>query len=262
MLISSLKSSTRSSLLAAKIQKGSDGVSPVAFFTMVTYRLPPRLAIIAGLIPCNARLVDVGTDHGLLPIRLLQENRIQSAIATDIRPGPLDRGKSNAILHGVENISFRLCNGLDGVDAHEADTVVIAGMGGENIVDILQRAPWCSENVRLILQPMSRPEVLRYALKELRLRILSETLVEDSGRLYSVIVAEGGEAEVYSPAELYTGLFRHVQSQALFGRLLDEQNARLTPAVNGLMRSGKAEDIPRLEELKAALSGIQSAERG
>jgi len=229
---------------------------------MIHYRLPPRLAVIAELIPLHARLVDVGTDHGLLPIRLLQEKRIHSAIATDIRPGPLDRGKANASHHGVDNISFRLCNGLDGVNAHEADTVVIAGMGGENIVDILQRAPWCSENKRLILQPMSRPEVIRKALKELKLQILSETLVEDSGRLYSVIVAEGGVGDIYSPAELYTGLFRYVQSQPLFTRLLMEQKARLTPAVNGLSHSEKPEDILRLNELKAALEGIQRAERG
>lgn len=238
------------------------GDFPVAFFTMNTYRLPPRLAVIAGLIPENARLADVGTDHGLLPIRLLQENRILSAVATDIRPGPLDRGKANAAQHGVDNISFRLCNGLDGVQSHEVDTVVIAGMGGENIVDILQRASWCRHGVRLILQPMSRPEVLRGALMGLSLRILSETLVEDTGRLYSVIVAEGGTAEVYTPAELYTGLFRHVGHQPLFKRLLKEQDMRLTPAVNGLAHSDRPEDIERRETLKAALEGIRSAERG
>lgn len=229
---------------------------------MNTHRLPPRLSVIADLVPKNARLADVGTDHGLLPIFLLQEQKILSAIATDIRPGPLDRGMSNAAQHGVENISFRLCNGLDAVSPHEADTVVIAGMGGENIVDILQRAPWCSQGVRLILQPMSRPEVFRSALASLHLRILSETLVEDSGRLYSVLVAEGGVAEEYSPAELYTGLFCHVGHQPLFSRLLKEQDCRLTPAVNGLSHSGKQEDIDRLLVLRDALEGIRKAERG
>ena len=229
---------------------------------MNTYHLTPRLATIANLIPQNARLADVGTDHGLLPIRLLQDNRISMAVATDIRPGPLDRGKANAVQHGTENISFRLCNGLEAVAPHEVDTVVIAGMGGENIVDILKMAPWCAEGVRLILQPMSRPEVLRGALNELKIKILSETLVVDSGRLYSVIAAEGGRAEAYSPAELYTGLFEHVKDQALFSRLLKEQAMRLTPAVNGLANSEKAEDIQRRETLKLALDGIFEAERG
>ena len=229
---------------------------------MNVHHLNLRLATIANLIPPNAKLADVGTDHGLLPIRLLQENRISMAIATDIRQGPLDRGKANAVQHGVNNISFRLCNGLEAVAPHEVDTVVIAGMGGENIVDILNRAPWCSQGVRLILQPMSRPEVLRSSLKELGLRILSETLVEDAGRLYSVIAAEGGTAEDYTPAELYTGLFSHVQDQSLFPRLLREQAMRLTPAVNGLAASEKIEDIQRRDALKTALEGILGAERG
>lgn len=241
--------------------KGGGGGIPVAFFTMNNYRLPPRLALIASLVPENARLADVGTDHGFLPICLLQENKIRSAIATDIRQGPLDRGKANAVQHGVDSISFRLCNGLEAVSADEVDTVVIAGMGGENILDILQRAPWCSKGVRLILQPMSRPEVFRGALESLHLHILSETLVEDAGRLYSVIVAEGGEPDVYSPAELYTGLFCHVKKQPLFSRLLKEQEARLTPAVNGLARSDKEDDISRLEMLKNALEGILRAGR-
>jgi len=228
---------------------------------MNTFRLPPRLAVIAGHVPENARLADVGTDHGLLPIRLLLDDRIISAVATDIRQGPLDRGRANAIEYGVDNISFRLCNGLDRVAAREVDTVVIAGMGGENILDILQRAPWCSEGVRLILQPMSRPEVFRSALSSLHLRILSETLVVDSGRLYSVIVSEGGEPEEYSAAELYTGLFRHVKDQPLFPRLLKEQEARILPAVNGLARAEKEEDISRRDALKIALEGIQRAGR-
>lgn len=235
--------------------------TPRRLFTMNTYRLPPRLAVIAGHVPVNARLADVGTDHGLLPIRLLQDGHIQSAVATDIRQGPLDRGMSNAVQYGVENISFRLCNGLDAVSASEVDTIVIAGMGGENILDIIQRAPWCTRGVKLILQPMSRPEVFRGALESLRLCIISETLVEDTGRLYSVIVAEGGNPEEYTPAELYTGLFRHVKDQKLFPRLLKELEARLTPAVNGLARSEKSEDISRLTLLKTALEGIQRAGR-
>lgn len=223
--------------------------------------MPPRLAVIANSIPKGAHLVDVGTDHGLLPVRLLMEGHIASALATDIRQGPLDRAVANASLHGAENIAFRLCDGLDGVAPEEADTVVIAGMGGENITDILSRAPWCARGVRLILQPMSRSEVFRGNLKCLGLRILSETLVEDTGRLYSVIVAEGGEADEYTETELYTGLFRHVCGDKWFPRLLKEQENRLTPAVRGLGHSEREEDIQRLARLKTALQGIIDARR-
>ena len=66
-----------------------------------TFKLPPRLAAIAALVPDGARLADVGTDHALLPIRLLLDGKIQSAVATDIRPGPLSRAKENACAAGV-----------------------------------------------------------------------------------------------------------------------------------------------------------------
>ena len=66
-----------------------------------TFKLPPRLAAIAALVPDGARLADVGTDHALLPIRLLLDGKIQSAVATDIRPGPLSRAKENAYAAGV-----------------------------------------------------------------------------------------------------------------------------------------------------------------
>ena len=110
-----------------------------------TFKLPPRLAAIAALVPDGARLADIGTDHALLPIRLLLDGKIQSAIAADIRPGPLSRAKENACAAMVTNLSCVLCDGLTGISPDSVDTVVIAGMGGENIAGILRAAPWaCS----------------------------------------------------------------------------------------------------------------------
>ena len=103
-----------------------------------TFKLPPRLAAIAALVPDGARLADVGTDHALLPIRLLLDGKIQSAVATDIRPGPLSRAKENAYAAGVQDLSCVLCDGLTDVSPDSVDTVVIAGMGGENIAAILR----------------------------------------------------------------------------------------------------------------------------
>ena len=123
--------------------------------------LQPRLQAIADLVPQGSRIADVGTDHGYLPIYLLQRNRISCAIATDIRPGPLEHGKRTAREWGREHqISFRLCDGLAEVSPQEVDTVVIAGMGGETIAAILDAVPWCHEK-ELLLQPMSRAEFRR-----------------------------------------------------------------------------------------------------
>ena len=165
---------------------------------MELVKLPPRLAALAELVPEGARLADVGTDHGLLPIRLLQEGRLRSATAADLRPGPLSRARANAEACGVSNLRFLLCDGLAGFSPGDADTVVIAGMGGETIASILTAAPWACERCTLLLQPMSRPEVLRRAFPALSLRIGQERLVSDADKIYSVILARHGEPLVLS----------------------------------------------------------------
>ena len=107
--------------------------------------LSPRLAAIAALVPQGARLADVGTDHAYLPVRLLLDGGIASAVATDVNEGPLQRGRETAERYGVRTILFRRCDGLADVRADEVDTVVIAGMGGDLIARILAAAPWTKQ---------------------------------------------------------------------------------------------------------------------
>ena len=156
--------------------------------------LTPRLALIAGWVPQGARIADVGTDHAYLPVWLTLHGRVASAIASDLRPGPLDRARQTGRRFGVEErISFRLGNGLQAVGPEECDTVVIAGMGGENIAMILSRAPWTADGDHtLLLQPQSRAEALRAFLQDHGCAIVREALVRDRGHLYPVMEAEAG----------------------------------------------------------------------
>ena len=208
-----------------------------------TFKLPPRLAAIAALVPNGARLADVGTDHALLPIRLLLDGKIRSAVATDIRPGPLSRAKENAYAAGVQNLSCILCDGLSGVSSGDADTIVVAGMGGENIAGILRAAPWACRDALLILQPMSRPEELRAALPSLGLSICAERLVRDAGRLYSILAVRAGMPDELSMGEL------------------SEQEKRLETAIQGLERSGRDSDRERLNTLRLAAADIAEMRR-
>lgn len=156
--------------------------------------LSARLALLADWVPQGARLADVGTDHGLLPIWLRLRGRISSAVASDLRPGPLSRARENAAAYGADGIDFRLCDGLAAVEAGECDTVTIAGMGGENIAAILAAAPWTADGRHtLLLQPQSRAEALRRFLAEHGYAIAREALVRDRGFLYPVIEAGAGE---------------------------------------------------------------------
>lgn len=228
---------------------------------MEKIHLPPRLARIASLVPKGARVADVGTDHGLLPIWLLQNGIAVSAVATDIRPGPLSRAENNRRALGIESMRCVLCDGLEAVSPDEADTVVIAGMGGENIAEILRKAPWTASETLLLLQPMSRPETLRASLMDCGIEIIGEYLVMDSGRIYPVIAARGGKTGPCMEGELYTGRHELVSGEELFPALLSSLTKKLDQAVGGLERSQREEDRLRLEHLRRVRRDLEVMRR-
>ncbi|MBQ9082518.1 MAG: tRNA (adenine(22)-N(1))-methyltransferase TrmK, partial [Clostridia bacterium] len=160
-----------------------------------TIQLNPRLHLAASMIRPGTKLADIGTDHGHLPIALLQQNAVASAIGADLREGPLAHARKNAVQYGVaDRISLRCCNGLTGIAPEEADDIVIAGMGGELIATILQAAPWVKDpSKRLILQAMSSAEELRRYLYTEGFFIEREEAVTDANRVYTVLQA------VYAP---------------------------------------------------------------
>ena len=160
-------------------------------------KLSARLALLADCVPQDAVLADIGTDHAYLPIALVESGRIKRAIAGDVVRGPYQAAKKAVAAAGCEKeISVRLGNGLAVLKPGEAEVVVIAGMGGATIVEILTDLPEITAELkRLILQPMIAAGQVRRWLRENGWRIISEELVEDSGRIYEVIVAEKGESE-------------------------------------------------------------------
>lgn len=169
--------------------------------------LSERLQLIASLVEKGARICDVGTDHGYLPIALLKSGRVSYAIATDIREKPLESARNNACKSGENRIDLRLCDGLCDVKSGEVDTVIIAGMGGEVIAGILDRCDWVKNTcVKLILQPMTSAEALRDYLAENGFAIKVEVALEENGHIYSVISAcfDGTIREI-DPAYRYIG---------------------------------------------------------
>ncbi len=219
--------------------------------------LQPRLHLISTLVPQNAKLVDVGTDHGYLPIFLLQEGRITSAIATDIGVEPLAHAKRTANEQDISDIDFRCCDGLCDVAPQEIDTVVIAGMGGETICHILQEAVWTREEGRLLLlQPMTKVELLRKWLYANGYHIAREHLVRDKGILYTVFSVYGGEAEPLTLAQLYGGV--NVQSDPLYPEYLKERIKKAEYALAGLRRSTRNDTAGRIEESEEILRALKS----
>ena len=170
-------------------------------------KLSPRLMAAADFVRPMAVVADVGTDHAYLPIYLCKLGKIRSAVASDINEGPVARAKINVATHSLaKKISVCHTDGLTGIDAYAPTDIIICGMGGELIAEIIKRAEWTkNKNIRLILQPMTHADKLRKFLCDEGYLITDEALAKEE-KVYQIICAEyRGEAVQYSPIELIFG---------------------------------------------------------
>lgn len=220
--------------------------------------LQPRLRLLAEMTPHGGRLADIGTDHGYLPVWLLQEGRIPSAIAADVGVEPLEHARRTAEEYETQGLDFRLCDGLSGIEPEETDTVVIAGMGGETIRDILRAAPWAADGHHtLLLQPMTKVELLRGWLRENGYRCTEERLVQDKGKLYVILSVTGGPSGEASDAERYGGFC--LEHDPLYGLYLEQQLRRLYLRMDGLHRGGDESEAEPLAALADILEKKKEA---
>lgn len=215
--------------------------------------LTPRLRAIADQVPKGAKLADIGTDHGYLPVWLVLNGVVDSAIAADLRKGPLERAKQTAARYGVEGkLRFRLCDGLAGIAPEEADVIAIAGMGGDTIAAILAAAPWTREKT-LLLQPMTAQPELRRWLSAHGYAIQSERAAREGQRLYCVLAASGGEMPPLSPGELWAGKQNNFPHR---GEYLDYVAAKAGKALRGQMAAARP-DGAEIAALRAVLDDLR-----
>lgn len=168
-------------------------------------KLSERLSACVHFIRPGARVADVGTDHGYLPIYLLKNHIASYCIASDLREKPLRCAVDNARRYRVEDqMDFFQSNGLDHVPVEKVDTVVCAGMGGDLIRDIITRAKelW-DPSYQLILQPQSGVPEVREFLWVNGFEILEEKLARDGRFIYSVMNVRYGEGTVKSLGEYF-----------------------------------------------------------
>ncbi len=175
--------------------------------------LSKRLRMNASLVTEGYRLADVGTDHGYIPIALVQEGKIPSALAMDVNPGPLGRAEQHIKEYQLDSvIHTRLSDGVKQLQPAEADSVLIAGMGGALIIKILEEGKEVLKTVKeLILQPQSEIDKVRRYLVQAGYVIVKEDMVFEDGKYYPVMKAELGEMQ-YEQEIFYQ-----------FGKLLLEQ---------------------------------------
>lgn len=161
-------------------------------------KLTSRLSTIANLVPKGMVVADIGTDHGYIPVYLIENKIAKKVIAADVNEGPLLSAKKTIKANKLEDfIETRLGNGLAPLSAGEVDIVIIAGMGGLLIRDILMNRSEVAKSVKqFILQPMVAQDELRKWLIEHNFKIVNERLVREDHRIYEVMVVEQGKQTV------------------------------------------------------------------
>ena len=206
-----------------------------------------RLELIASLAKNGVGVADVGTDHAYIPIIMRKSGYKGNIIAGDINECPLEKARISLENAGLsDSVELVLCDGLSGIDSSKVDTVIVAGMGGDTITGILDRGlydmpEWASRSdYKLILQPVTKPEILRFWLVNNGFIITSEMQTEENGMLYQIICAQPGESPKYKDAELYTGRLEQIQDSKYFDKLLSMHIKRFKAAADSLQNAEKA----------------------
>lgn len=205
--------------------------------------LSPRLLAAAELCAQARSVIDVGCDHAQLCIHLARRYPELRLCASDLRPGPLAAARKNLAAAGLaERVRTVLCDGLSAFSAQDGEAIVICGMGGELICKILAEAPWSLDGRLLVLQPMSKAEVLRAFLAERGCAVMHERLVAEEEKIYCVLAAHGGAAPYAPEQTLFTAAMRR---EPLFCTYLARERARLLQIAQGRVRGGQSDAAER-----------------
>jgi len=167
-----------------------------------------RLQRVAAQVPAGARLADIGSDHGYLPVALLRRGAIVAAVAGEVALTPFLAAERTVRENGLgEYITVRLANGLEAIEPDDGITAVsLCGMGGETIRDIFEAGKArLSGKERLILQPNGGERPLRQWLMDNGYCIVHEEVLRENRFDYEIIIAEPGEPVLYSDQQLYFG---------------------------------------------------------
>ncbi len=213
-----------------------------------------RLKQIADLVPHCRTLADVGTDHGYIPIYCASHGICDSALAMDINPMPLRSAQNNIIKYCLQDkIGVRLSDGLQALSADEADVIVIAGMGGLLMRDILSQGDAVIGNdTLLILQPMLAVRELREYLYSNGFDICDEYVCREQDKFYNIITARRGEG-AHDDCDIIVGRNLRQNSPDTFAAYVDYRLRVLGKIANGMKKSAQssAHEIDAVEnELK------------
>lgn len=228
--------------------------------------LSKRLTAVASLVTAGMKILDIGTDHGYIPIYLVKKGIIPGAVAMDVNEGPLKRARQNICLNGLEDkISTRISDGFGAVFPGEADAALIAGMGGGLIIRILSEGAGAVAGLKeCILQPQSEIEKVRAFLLKEGFLFIAEDMVLEDGKYYPMMkVVPPGQhmrtenKEAWSDEQLYYGkLLLETRHKVLRDYLTNEFKVK-EKILNELKDKGTENAVRRREELKHELERVR-----
>jgi len=212
-----------------------------------------RLELVASFVPQGAVLLDVGSDHAYLPIELVERGQIEAAIAGEVVDGPYQSAIKNIEAYGLkEKIQVRLANGLAAFEeADQVSVITISGMGGRLIATILEEGLDKLANVeRLILQPNNREDDLRLWLQEHGFQIVAESILEEAGKFYEILVVEAGQMKL-SASDVRFGPFLSKEVSPVFFQKWQKEAAKLEFALSQIPEKNIEERQVLVDKIQA-----------
>lgn len=220
--------------------------------------LDKRLELCAEFVSGKGTVCDIGTDHAYLAVELIKSGKCRKVIASDINEGPLESARKNVEKYGVsDSVELVLSDGLENINLDDVTDIVIAGMGGETIVKIISSKFNRDSRIRYILQPMTKPEVLRKWLGD-NYFVAYEKAVEDGDKIYMVICAEKNykKSSWLTEYESIAGFFAY--NDEIGRKYRRKQAERLEKMAVSLEKAGKINDSVHCWSLSRKLiEGVQ-----
>lgn len=223
-----------------------------------------RLETIAQLVPRGSVLADIGTDHAYLPVWLIEQGKIERAIAGDIAAGPCQAARATVAQHGLQQkVEVRMGSGLAVLKPGEAGCITIAGMGASTMISILEADMAVAESAELlVLQPMAGAASLRAWLTSHGWQLVEEELVDDAPHFYEIISARRGVSPELSAVERAVGPVLLAKGHVLLQEQIARQLASCEQLLTGMGKSERARASAKYQEAEALYKALEVLKDG
>lgn len=190
---------------------------------MEILKISDRLMKVASLVHKGARVADIGTDHGYLPIYLVQNGISEKVYACDVRKKPLERAHDHISSYGLnDNITICLADGLKGIESGMVDTVTICGMGGKLMQDIIETGKdRLNTGTQLILSPQSEVRDFREYLLSNNIGISEEYVIKEDGKYYFIMNC------VYNRESVHNNEHTYKEEELRYGKYLIDNKSEV-----------------------------------